>query len=346
MAEASEDTLLTSPLAHSTSTSEDPEDESIPDFRFLTQKIPNRGVKDFEPHGTRLQLDVLEASRQAMHDVLKEERVSMPGQLARGVWDDSEGGVWCEKDSSWKWAIGVGKVRKRAGEMRLFLLPEEVLWLVERGSFDVRWSAPLGIGEFEGLQMSLQGCHAVCAKAGLILEEFTVYQYLRRAGYCVVRAEKNWNNVPEHSEVHGLMWKIWRALGLLPKLKTESVEEKGRRQVLGPLVKPGLYRDYGESVTNSIMGFTECSRIDILSDYIDTISLASGNTISTESLFGAGSVVAKDNFPRLQTKLIVQKVSARPARFLYKRRKCANVANSNRIGIRSIAITDTFLPIS
>ena len=49
MADASEDTL------HNQTDDVDPTDEVV-DFRFLTaQKLPSRGIKDFEPHGTKLQ---------------------------------------------------------------------------------------------------------------------------------------------------------------------------------------------------------------------------------------------------------------------------------------------------
>jgi tRNA-splicing endonuclease subunit Sen54 len=87
---------------------------------------------------------------------------------------------------------------------------------------------------------------------GLTLEKFTVYQYLKRAGYVVVRAETNWHNVPEptnlglsEQKMENMIWSFWRSL-----ISGRSIAENedGRRQwqSAGPLVKPGLYRDYGK----------------------------------------------------------------------------------------------------
>src|ERR1700761_6256258 len=146
MADASEDMLSTAettqPIRTSSSSSSvspstnaappnDPdaaEDDSAPDFRFLStvtattavqQKIPSRGVKDFEPHGTRLQLSALEASRQAMHDVLMEERLHPPaasggGGTERAVWCAEPNGAWCAGSGAGKWAMTVGVVKWRA----------------------------------------------------------------------------------------------------------------------------------------------------------------------------------------------------------------------------------------
>lgn len=89
-----------------------------------------------------------------------------------------------------------------------WLLPEEALFLLERGSLDIRWpdtgenqaarngrddaastaatAVELKIGK---LPMSLQGAYAcLIGKSGLTLERYTVYANLRRAGYVVLRA--------------------------------------------------------------------------------------------------------------------------------------------------------------
>lgn len=77
---------------------------------------------------------------------------------------------------------------------RMWLLPEEALYFLERGTLDIRWpasiTAPLEEGdEDSGLPMSLQAAYACfIGRAGLTLERFSVYTGLRRVGYTLVRA--------------------------------------------------------------------------------------------------------------------------------------------------------------
>jgi tRNA-splicing endonuclease subunit Sen54 len=274
----------------------DEEDESslVPDFLALKistpgssgKKIPSRGIKDFEPHGTKLQVSTLEASRNAMYNVLKEERMLMPGTTERAFLDlaeNGDGGAWCERGG--KWASGVGrtrrvcdafgnprfkepqegddlqdesvKVQKKSPLIRLYLLPEEALWLVERGSLDLRWPTESGDDEFAGMPVAVQSAHAILlgrqGKNGMTLEKFLVYQYLKRAGYVVMRAEDNWHNVPTPNESDGQtsqqahhlpILNFWRRL-FASNPRSESEEQKLERQRIGPLVKPGLYRDFG-----------------------------------------------------------------------------------------------------
>jgi tRNA-splicing endonuclease subunit Sen54 len=293
MADASEDLLGTAEFQNGKSPySSDPtasselddivEDESTPDYRFVTSKIPSRGIKDFEPHGTQLQTSTLELSREAMFNVIREERTYVPGSVDRAVYDPQDGGAWCANMGG-KWATSVGKARRiplpdnkqdqdaqvEGGETdlkqkkpkflsRLYLLPEEVLWLLERGSIDLRWPADSIEEEFSGMPMSLQAAHATLiggsVHSQLTLDNFTVYQYLRRAGYVVFRAEDNWDNVPQSlslfksSSLVSLL-DFWRHL-FTPQ--PESQEIRHQRQILGPLVKPGLYRDYSECNTSAV----------------------------------------------------------------------------------------------
>lgn len=96
---------------------------------------------------------------------------------------------------------------------RVWLLPEEALYLLERGSLDIRWPAPAGgrgygedaagsadtdteRGQGEnvedvdgGVPMSLQAAYACfLGRGGLTLERYIVYAGLRRGGYAVIRA--------------------------------------------------------------------------------------------------------------------------------------------------------------
>jgi len=87
------------------------------------------------------------------------------------------------------------------------------------------------------------------AKEGwLSLEKFTVYQGLKRAGYVLFRAEDNWHNVPVHMESaaggKSMMQSLW---ALWDKTFEESEKKIRQRQATGPLVTPGLYRNYSTS---------------------------------------------------------------------------------------------------
>jgi len=70
---------------------------------------------------------------------------------------------------------------RTAGTNRLWLLPEEVLYLLERGTIDVRWPADEDDEDGLGLPMSLQGAYAAFigmqsnAGGALTFERYSVY---------------------------------------------------------------------------------------------------------------------------------------------------------------------------
>jgi len=265
MADASEDTVR----GPQNLEDHDPEEE-IQDFRFLLkQKLPSRGVKDFEPHNTQHQQSTLEVSREAMHIALSQTRFHK-SDASYAVYDPEENGAWVFNPTG-VWVKSVGRVRVVPGRevevtdgrgevkteklRRLWLLPEECLWLLERGTLHVRWPAQDGQEEDGGVPMSLQGAYAAfigrAAEGDLTLEQFTVYQYLKRCGYTVLRAKDNLHNVPRASTElaepieatkpsPSSLADLWRWL-LSPSTDTAT-----ERAILGPLVKPGLYRSYDE----------------------------------------------------------------------------------------------------
>lgn len=140
---------------------------------FSSQTI-RKGEKDFEAHGTRAQETALEQSRQAMEEVLEYTRVHKENNWCRGwyfpdTWADhpEDGGgssssssprapaeqkrevcprdrvVALEADSG-RWLISTGRhipnvSKSQPGWNKLWLLPEEALFLVERGSLDLWW---------------------------------------------------------------------------------------------------------------------------------------------------------------------------------------------------------------
>lgn len=141
------------------------------------------------------------------------------------------------------------------------LLPEEALYLVERGNLDLRWGE--GGEEDEeiedGWSLSLQAAYALlCGELGLTLERFTVYAGLKRCGYIVQRAP-TWDGVGDLDTVApnerttrdwiggsagGLFTWLYRSLW-----GVRRVDARPR----GPLVAPGLYRSYSACSTNEMM---------------------------------------------------------------------------------------------
>ncbi|KAF1989373.1 hypothetical protein K402DRAFT_452104 [Aulographum hederae CBS 113979] len=289
----------------------DPTDEA-PDFRFLAslntknQSLPRRGEKDFEPHKTRKQEEVLEQSRNAMRDALSHTRKQHVGGGAVGVYDagvagggseevgGERGGPGCwilqEKGKMFtsmgvwvrlpreKVDLGVGDTSERAGEDgdqaededegegeeqtadaddagekqrslkgRLWLLPEEALYLLERGALDIRYPLPddpLGIlASQEGLPMSLQGAYAAfIGRGGLTLEMYTVYTGLKRLGYTVLR---HTSTHLKDKPLHKSEWSIGSGFSeLWRRMWQESTQEREKRIASGPLITPGLYRSY------------------------------------------------------------------------------------------------------
>lgn len=136
---------------------------------------------------------------------------------------------------------------------RLWLLPEEILYLVERGTVDCRWPAQDG-DDTLGLAMSLQGAHAAFLGLadrhddGLTFERYSVYGYLKRAGYSVHRAP-TWKTAASVFEsntfpplpatwsrlgLHSISWKcFWPSSGSTPAATSR-----------GPLATKRIYRSY------------------------------------------------------------------------------------------------------
>ncbi|KAF2495979.1 tRNA splicing endonuclease-like protein subunit [Lophium mytilinum] len=232
------------------------------DFRFLSTlsitgtdlpKIPKRGEKDFEPHATARQTDTLAASRAAMHTALSIPRIHAPKNHMVAIYEPSSNMASVEKAKSQHFqTIG------RFANGKEWLLPEETLFMLERGSLDVRWPVKEG-EEGLGVPMSLQGAYAafIGMEGGvggrLTLEMYNVYAGLKRAGYIVLRTgtwhdakvELNLSKVGHAKEKAqerywglGLFGELWKRLFRLQR--SDSLE----RFKLGPLVTPGLYRNW------------------------------------------------------------------------------------------------------
>ena len=145
---------------------------------------------------------------------------------------------------------------------RTWLLPEEALYLLERGSIDIRWPDTEGFEGENTIPMSLEGAYSVfIGRAGLTLERYSVYAGLKRCGYIVVRAP-SWNETDRcangadnrqqqisqaptttssvHMESNGVAIFIRRICQYL--FTTPTI---GNRAV-GPMIAPGLHRSYND----------------------------------------------------------------------------------------------------
>jgi tRNA-splicing endonuclease subunit Sen54 len=293
-----EDAPLSSLHRHTNNEDNDPSDE-LQDFRFLAaltagsdgHKIPKRGEKDFEPHGTKHQDAVLAASRQAMHDALNYTRVHAPKSNCRawyfgeGVFDDHEDttepaevmsdairGRGLDRDhvvmvesSRGTHYRTMGKTALGKADARIWLLPEEALYLVERGNIDLWWPArPLaavrgqasqyGMGvadgeqeEDDGFPLSLEAAYALLIgddekKGKVSLDRYTVYANLKRTGYVVFR-DRNLDPSYGSSNTLGSQKPSSFFTWLFGALFTEIPHEPAP---YGPLIQPGLYRSYNK----------------------------------------------------------------------------------------------------
>ena len=162
---------------------------------------------------------------------------------------------------------------------RMWLLPEEALYLIERGSLDIRWPEDRQLGGDEvhdddteadermgELPMSLQGAYATfIGKSGLTPERHSVFSGLRRLGYTVIRAP-SWStddieaNGHAHNPIrqeqdatltrtnHDAQTSSGGMLGLINRLVHYLFQPKRGASCpsFGPLVAPGLYRSYND----------------------------------------------------------------------------------------------------
>ncbi|KAF2204880.1 hypothetical protein GQ43DRAFT_363739 [Delitschia confertaspora ATCC 74209] len=240
------------------------------DWRFLSNlsqddpnklTLPKRGEKDFEPHETSLQMSTLDASRLAMHNTLSIPRIHPPKSHMLATYDQETNMAYVEKVKSQLFqTLGRFKNGKE------WLLPEEALFMLERGTLDIRWPVPKEEGVEEnkedlGVPMSLQGAYAafIGMEEGvggkLTLEMYTVYIGLKRAGYIVFRAgtwddeivamepfDANKRRADQGKGYWGLgfLKEIWK------RLTRPTIRIPAHRLTFGPLVGPGLYRSYSD----------------------------------------------------------------------------------------------------
>lgn len=208
-----------------------------------------------------------------MHAALSVPRIHVPKNRLSAVYSPSPNGAWVEHAKG-PYFKTIGQSRKG----RTWLHPEEALYLIERGSLDVRWpDVETTVNESviteEAPPMSVQGAYAAFigmehdGPGALTLDRYVIYAGLKRNGYAVYRAEgwdgtvQVWNegqkgNTSERSK-GGNTW----GMGLFGDLWTRTFSQDGpaslEEAAQGPLVPPGLYRSYGELFHHLFFG--KCS---------------------------------------------------------------------------------------
>ncbi|KFH46736.1 tRNA-splicing endonuclease subunit tsp-like protein [Hapsidospora chrysogenum ATCC 11550] len=268
---------------------EDALEDEVPDYKLfsalagskkgLSSKTIRRGEKDFEAHGTRAQDSALESSRQAMEDVLGHTRVHRGDSWVRAwyfpdYWAaeavNADGLRLGERsvvveNAKGSWLKDVGRVNPAArdpgGAARLWLLPEEALYLVERGTIDLWWpERPLeelvpktgpwegregyGPDDYDvGIPLSLEAAYAMLIgeegeRGKVTLPKYQVYTHLRRGGFYVLRAPPP-SPPPVPSSSAGTLTAVCQWLFSLIRWNHQPSVAPW-----GPLIQPGLYRSY------------------------------------------------------------------------------------------------------
>ncbi|CAL5873143.1 uncharacterized protein PFLUO_LOCUS7412 [Penicillium psychrofluorescens] len=257
--------------------------------------LPRRGEKDFEPNPTEFQADVLSASRQAMHNALSYPRIHAPKNQVVAFYSPdgpipppahpvrepleavdeyrktsnsepktnpsrvSEKGVGVSAEACVCVPSPKGTYFKSMGQAdrwnRIWLLPEEALYMLERGSLDIRWPQELtGSVDELSIPMSLQAAYTCfIGRGGLTLERFSVYTGLKRLGYALIRGPGWDDQVDEASNAQD------RALQLNPTQRGPGLGGIFSRlfewihdplstasTTTGPVVGCGIHRSYAD----------------------------------------------------------------------------------------------------
>ncbi|KAJ4471990.1 tRNA-splicing endonuclease subunit sen54 N-term-domain-containing protein [Lentinula aciculospora] len=187
------------------------EDEGL-DWTKLMPKasrpvIPKRGDKEFEPTkqgGSSLQQHILQRSRNAMFEALRADRTISNKSISYGTWHPSLARVSVTVARGIAMGtMGHSVPREIAmpngiikSHKRMELLPEEAIYLIERGSL-MCWKESglefLDNGIFEsvsGSPMTVQQAYTeMIGKEDLTMDRYQVYAYMKRLGYTVTRTK-------------------------------------------------------------------------------------------------------------------------------------------------------------
>lgn len=146
----------------------------------------------------------------------------------------------------------------------MWLLPEEALYLLERGSLDIRWPTSITGGTVEeggeeelSIPMSLQAAYACfIGRGGLTLERFTVFSSLKRIGYAISRAP-GWDDSAsvedsaDEDSSNAYTQPVKRGAGLAGILGSIfnwiNDPKSTSSTAAGPVIGYGIHRNYSES---------------------------------------------------------------------------------------------------
>jgi tRNA-splicing endonuclease subunit Sen54 len=164
---------------------------------------------------------------------------------------------------------------------RVWLLPEEALYLLERGTLDLRLPTSMTGHGYQGpeddelttnIPMSLQAAYGcLIGRGGLTLERFSVYTGLRRLGYTIIRSP-SWDETKyNHQEPNGkssdtaLQNRIFQRglrrfmmkqfYDMIPKIYGTDFAAQG------PMIGLGTHRNYSEQVIIEMKGFRLNTRV-------------------------------------------------------------------------------------
>ncbi|TFY64850.1 hypothetical protein EVG20_g5811 [Dentipellis fragilis] len=176
--------------------------------------IPKRGEKDFEPApggGSGLQTHNLDRARTAMFNALGATRAISSKSVSYAIWHPSlsRAHVTLARGTQFN-ALGhsvarnISALPESKARKRLELLPEEALYLVEKGSVvcwkEIEGQDFLDVEKEDALQgapMSVQQAFAeMIGKEDLTLERYQVFSYLKRLGYNIMRAHPPSSSYP------------------------------------------------------------------------------------------------------------------------------------------------------
>ncbi|KAG0151786.1 hypothetical protein CROQUDRAFT_650839 [Cronartium quercuum f. sp. fusiforme G11] len=168
--------------------------------------IPRRGEKDFEP---------VEAHAEAQRKALTQSREALFSALSAGIRGHSSrdhvqciwSGAGCMNEDSemiprdrnaiipaYVQGVAKGVLFSSIGSWnrhrkRLELMPEELLYLIERGTVEC-WTEENAANKIGSLPMSVEWAWGeIIGTGGLTLERYQVYGYLKRLGYIVLRKQ-------------------------------------------------------------------------------------------------------------------------------------------------------------
>lgn len=131
---------------------------------------------------------------------------------------------------------------------RVWLLPEEALYLLERGSVDIRWPCSLTAEDGEGaseLPMSLQAAYTCfIGRGGLTVERYSVFTGLRRLGYVITRAPGWYDNEEGGTDSAVLQTRQWPGVAELFG-KFWDWFYSSNSTATGPVTGLGIHRSYG-----------------------------------------------------------------------------------------------------